>query len=160
MQEDHDTTDKQRIVAKALIRRSDGRLLLLRRAPDPLSENALKYNPPGGAVEVGESLAVALRRAVLEETRLEILIGGIVGVNDWHGQYRKAYYVGIFYSCKLVNQSAEIILNHENCEYAWVSKENLANLNIMDASRHIIERYLASTDPPQLPYQELKPQQQ
>jgi 8-oxo-dGTP pyrophosphatase MutT (NUDIX family) len=142
---------RQQIAVKALILRPDRRLLLLRRPPGPSSSNPLKYSPPGGVVEAGETLVTALRREVLEETRLEIIINSVVGVSEWYVPRYNSYYVGIFYSCQLLNSSAEAVLDRENNEYVWASKLDLANLDIMHGSSTIVEHFLASPNPVQIP---------
>jgi len=57
----------------------DGRVLLVRRRYEPL---AGQWTLPGGAVELGETLAGALTREILEETGLAIEVGPIIEVLD------------------------------------------------------------------------------
>jgi len=57
----------------------DGRVLLVRRRYEPL---AGQWTLPGGAVELGETLAGALRREIREETGLAIDVGPIIEVLD------------------------------------------------------------------------------
>jgi ADP-ribose pyrophosphatase YjhB (NUDIX family) len=63
-------------VGMALIEQ-DGRLLLIRRAADPL---AGYWAPPAGYVECGESVEEAVAREVREETGLDIALEGLQGV--------------------------------------------------------------------------------
>ena len=56
-----------------------GRVLLVRRGHEPLKG---EWSIPGGAVELGETLASACVREVREETGLDVDIGPIVDVFD------------------------------------------------------------------------------
>jgi ADP-ribose pyrophosphatase YjhB (NUDIX family) len=57
----------------------DGRIVLVKRAHEPLKG---EWNLPGGVVEVGETLAQACAREVLEETGLSVTVGPVVEVFD------------------------------------------------------------------------------
>ena len=56
------------------VRDENGRLLLIQR-----SDNGL-WAMPGGALEVGETVAHAAAREVLEETGIAVEINGVVGI--------------------------------------------------------------------------------
>jgi 8-oxo-dGTP diphosphatase len=55
------------------------RIVLIRRASEPLKG---EWSLPGGAVEVGETLAEAIMREVREETGLDVRVGPVVDVLD------------------------------------------------------------------------------
>ena len=57
----------------------DGRVLIVKRKYDPL---AGQWSIPGGAVEVGETLAASVAREMLEETGLVIDVGPVIEVFD------------------------------------------------------------------------------
>ena len=63
----------------AVIVTARGEVVLVRRAREPL---AGQWSLPGGAVEAGETLAVALAREVHEETGLDVEPSGLVDVLD------------------------------------------------------------------------------
>jgi len=64
-------------VACAIPRDPEGDVWLLRRA---LHEGAGRWTFPGGFVELGESVEQAARRETREEMRIDVELGGLVGV--------------------------------------------------------------------------------
>jgi ADP-ribose pyrophosphatase YjhB (NUDIX family) len=130
-----------RVAVKALISRSEDDLLLVRRSFSTESANSLKYNPPGGAVEPGESLKTALKRKVSVETGLDISIGSIFGVSEWAAPWRNTYYVGVFFVCNLRTSNQDISLSPEHSEYLWCSTADLPGLDIMRGSDKIVKEY-------------------
>jgi 8-oxo-dGTP diphosphatase len=60
----------------AVVADPDGRLLLVLRGREP---GAGLWSIPGGKVEPGESLVEAVRREVVEETALVVVVGEYVG---------------------------------------------------------------------------------
>ncbi|MCW2819368.1 MAG: hydrolase, partial [Marmoricola sp.] len=81
----HETAQRQRVAAYALVRRVAGdreELLLTRhsaRGPRPGT-----WTLPGGGVEHGEPPAAAAAREVAEETGLVARVGELLGVHDEH----------------------------------------------------------------------------
>jgi ADP-ribose pyrophosphatase YjhB (NUDIX family) len=78
-----------------------GRVLLIKRRFEPL---AGRWSLPGGAVEVGETLAEGLAREMKEETGLEVSVGPVVDVfdritRDEQGRVR-FHYVLVDYLCR------------------------------------------------------------
>ena len=60
----------------AIISDRSGRLLLVRRGHEPAKG---LWSVPGGRVEPGETDAEAVRREVLEETGLDVVVGTLAG---------------------------------------------------------------------------------
>jgi 8-oxo-dGTP diphosphatase len=57
----------------------EGRVLLIKRRFEPL---AGRWSLPGGALEVGETMAEGLAREMKEETGLDVEVGAVVDVFD------------------------------------------------------------------------------
>lgn len=55
----------------------DGALLMVQRAKEPY---AGRWSVPGGMLEPGEYLVDAVRREVLEETGIEVVVGELLGI--------------------------------------------------------------------------------
>jgi 8-oxo-dGTP diphosphatase len=77
----HLPTKRQRLAAKALIRRGD-RILLARLSATAVETG--RWTLPGGGVDHGESPETALIREVNEEAGLSPTIKALVGVHDAH----------------------------------------------------------------------------
>jgi 8-oxo-dGTP diphosphatase len=77
----HLPTKRQRLAAKALIRR-DGRILLARLSTHAVETG--RWTLPGGGVDHGESPETALIREVDEEAGLVPTVKSLIGVHDAH----------------------------------------------------------------------------
>jgi len=75
-------TDTSPVLAVGAIVIRDRSLLMIQRGRAP---NRGRWSIPGGRVETGESLADAVRREVLEETGLEVVVGDLVGILEVPG---------------------------------------------------------------------------
>lgn len=110
----------------------DGRVLLIRRAAEPLRGY---WGLPGGAVELGETVVEALRREVLEETGLEVEPERYLGYRDAisrdeDGRVR-FHYVILFYSARPVG--GEIHAGDDAAQVDWVPLDSLSGLQLTDS---------------------------
>lgn len=87
----------------AIIRNGDGEVLLQRR-----SDNGL-WGLPGGSVEIGESVSVAIRREVQEETGLVVEVDRLVGVYSdptlqifRYPDGNVVHYINTLFMCRIV----------------------------------------------------------
>ncbi|MBB5515072.1 ADP-ribose pyrophosphatase YjhB (NUDIX family) [Rubricella aquisinus] len=82
-----------RLSVRALIVR-EGRLLIVNAYPGQQSD---LWCAPGGGVEAHASLPDNLRREVREETGMEITVGGLAGVNEFHAPDGSFHQVDLFF---------------------------------------------------------------
>ncbi|MFC0526255.1 NUDIX hydrolase [Phytohabitans kaempferiae] len=145
---DPDAPTPNRIVvaATAFVLDEDGRVLLIRR-----SDNGL-WALPGGAQDIGESIAQTVVRETYEETGITVEVAGIVGI------YSDPNHV-IAYSDGEVRQqfsicfraryhSGEPTRSSETPEVAWIARAELEALDIHPSMRLRVDHGYADLDQP------------
>ncbi|HEX3745676.1 MAG TPA: NUDIX hydrolase [Bryobacteraceae bacterium] len=122
----------------ALIFQRD-RILMAQRGKQPLQG---WWSLPGGALEVGESLADGIRREVREETGLDVHPVGVLEIferimRDASGA-PEYHYVLIDYVCRIVG--GELCAGDDACEVEWVRRRDLPELHITEGTLAVIEK--------------------
>lgn len=111
------------VVVKAIIIRN-GRVLLLRRAADD-PVGAGDWEIPGGKLDFGEQLELALVREVREEAGIDITVQQVRYATTFHtGPDRQI--ILLSYQCH--TEQDAIILSEEHSAYEWATKEQVASL--------------------------------
>ncbi|MDE1850640.1 MAG: NUDIX domain-containing protein, partial [Candidatus Micrarchaeota archaeon] len=98
----------------------DGKVLLIKRAPE--KHRGGHWEIPGGKVEKGESLSVALAREVREETNLKLKeVRGYVGHADYSPNPKRKVRLFMF---DITADDSEVCPNPaEHTEYMWATVE-------------------------------------
>jgi 8-oxo-dGTP diphosphatase len=116
-------------------------VLLVKRGRDPLKG---EWSLPGGAVEVGETLAAAVQREVFEETGLVVAVGPIVEVLDRihaDGDGRVEYhYVLIDYLCSVVG--GRLRAESDADDARWATRGELPAFRLGAATLAVIAKGL------------------
>jgi ADP-ribose pyrophosphatase YjhB (NUDIX family) len=124
----------------------DGRVLLVKRRSEPL---AGQWSLPGGAVEVGETLAAALAREVFEETGLTISVGPLVAVLDrilLDADDRVQYhYVLIDYLCRVTG--GELCARSDAADALFVDPADIDRRDLTERTAGVIRRALEMGGP-------------
>lgn len=122
-------------VSAAIFR--DGRVLIVRRAQPPARG---LYTLPGGAVELGETLAEAVVREVREETGLEIEPLAPAGyrqiiARDDAGRVER-HFVIVPLAARWI--AGEVSLNEELAEAHWLTPSELSGLDTTEGLAEIV----------------------
>ena len=129
-----DPASRPQLAVSAAIFR-DGKVLLVRRARSP---GKGFYSLPGGRVEFGESLQVALAREVDEETGLRIDIVGLAGWREvLPGGPGDGHYVILSFAARWT--AREPVLNDEHDDFKWLEPGAFGDLRLTGGLSEVVE---------------------
>ncbi|UCG39791.1 MAG: NUDIX domain-containing protein [bacterium] len=129
-----------RTAVVAVVRNKTGHVLLTKRAIPPYMG---KWVMPGGKIDLGEPITVALKREVLEEVGLDVHVEGLVDIFEIvpSGEHRE-HYVILYYLAS--PKGGELAPNEEIAEVIWADDEKVRGLDISDGTRHILSKVMGS----------------
>ena len=130
-----DTSIRPQLAVSASIFR-DGKVLLIQRAHPP-AQGA--WSVPGGRVEFGEALHIALAREVMEETGLEIEILGMAGWREVlpTGSGAGKHFVVMSFAARWI--AGEPVLNGECDDFAWLPPDALGPRPLTPGLQEIVD---------------------
>ncbi|MCP3800250.1 NUDIX domain-containing protein [Allokutzneria sp. A3M-2-11 16] len=125
------------VAVTAFIQDEHGRVLMIRRTDNDM------YAMPGGGQDVGEPIGRTVIREIKEETGVDVEPTDIIGIysDPAHviaysdGEVRQEF--SICFRARLIG--GELRTSDESSEVHWVSRDDLANLNIHPSTRLRIE---------------------
>lgn len=125
------------LAVKGIIRRSDGKILVLKRSNlDDHKPNV--WETPGGGMDAEEPPQKALEREIMEETGLSVSILEPFNVFTFKkdtGEFK----VGITFICDYIN--GEVKISSEHSEYRWIKPEEFASLESVLSLHEELARY-------------------
>ena len=94
-----------------------------------------KWAFPGGQLDAGETLEVALKREVKEEVGLDIDLSDLSYLPSISYKIKHA-----FFACNKSSGKAEINANgvHEHEEYKWVTKSEINNMDTVPDLKEVV----------------------
>jgi 8-oxo-dGTP diphosphatase len=116
---------------KVLLRNPEGKYLLMRRAPDPEQKKQLKWDIPGGRIDIGSELLKNLAREVMEETGLTMTSNPrLLAAQDLMPDLKPIHVVRLTY---VGSAEGEVQLSHEHTEFQWLPFSELKELPDLDS---------------------------
>lgn len=114
---------------KILLKNKEDKYLLVRRSSEKYPEVGAVWDIVGGRIEAGTALLENLKREIFEETKLE-LIGEpkLIAAQDilkLDKHVVRLTYIG--------EAQGDVILDEENTEYKWFRREELYQIEELDA---------------------------
>lgn len=113
----------------------DGRLLLVRRRNEP---GRGSWAVPGGRVEAGETLQEAVVRELLEETGVEGVCMGLVGVAEVLGD--EYHHVVLDYAVEVL-APAPPRAGSDALEARWVALADVAELDLVEGLAEFLHEH-------------------
>jgi len=114
-------------VAVGAVALLDDAVLLVRRGRGPA---AGEWSVPGGRVERGETVHMAVVREVLEETGLEVVVDRFLG---WVERIDDAYHFVILdFAVTVLDASVAAVAGDDAAEVAWVPLDEVSELRLVD----------------------------
>jgi len=125
------------LATKGIIRRKDGKILVVKRSENDDHGPGI-WETVGGGVDEQISPQKALEKEVWEEVNLKIKVGEpfhIFNFTKATGEYK----VGITFICDYV--SGKVKLSDEHSEYRWIKPGDFKKINSMPELHKEIEDY-------------------
>jgi ADP-ribose pyrophosphatase YjhB (NUDIX family) len=130
----------------AIVTDPAGRVLMVHRTDNDL------WSIPGGAMDLGESIADAAVREVKEETGVDVEVVGMVGIytNPRHvmayddGEVRQQF--SVCFTTRLL--SGQLRPSSETSEVRFVDRADLDGLNVHPSIRLRVQHYLEGRSAP------------
>jgi ADP-ribose pyrophosphatase YjhB (NUDIX family) len=119
------------VVAVGAVAVVDDALLLVRRGRGPAQGS---WSVPGGRVEPGEPVHLALVRETLEETGLEVVVDGFLG---WAERLPTAgepdgHFVILDFVVTPLDPSAPLVAGDDAAEARWVPIHELGDVDLVE----------------------------
>ena len=127
------------VAGRAVVRRDDGRILLIRRASH-LSTDPGTWELPGGKMDYGETLTETVAREVLEETGLSVNV--IRPIHLCHFTKDPFWVTCVTFLCDYAG--GDVRLSEENDEFVWVEASEIPERTYARTIREQLDAYVSA----------------
>jgi 8-oxo-dGTP diphosphatase len=125
------------LAVKGIIRREDGKILVLKRSNKDDHKPGV-WETVGGGMDREETPQAALKREVLEETGLEVTLVEPFNVFAFKKDTVE-FKVGITFLCEYL--SGDVVLSDEHNEYRWINPKEFSEMESVPSLHAEIARY-------------------
>lgn len=125
------------LAVKGIIRRNDGKILVLKRS-DKDDHKPSVWETVGGGMDQEETPQEALAREIREETDLAVNVNepfNIFSFKKDTGEFK----IGITFLCEYLD--GEVALSDEHSDYRWIDPQEFADLESVPSLHEEIARY-------------------
>lgn len=119
----------------------EGKVLLNLRTEKEVPDAHMKWEFPGGKVDLGETPEEAVKREFLEETGVEIAVGELlpkVWTNYWDYPWGRQQTLCFVFLCSLEREGKRTP-DHHVAETKWFTLEEAKKLDALPGMKEIIE---------------------
>ena len=121
-------------VCVAAVAIDDGRLLLIRRGNEP---GRGTWSVPGGRMEPGETIQEAVVRELREETGIEGVCTGLIGVAESIGEHH--HHVILDYAVEVLPSDA--VASSDALDARWVPLHEVAEYHLVDGLAEFLHEH-------------------
>ncbi|MEX2053404.1 MAG: NUDIX hydrolase [Patescibacteria group bacterium] len=123
---------------RAVIQRRSGKILLLQRNSDRNRDAGL-WEVPGGLIEAGEPLPMALKREIKEETGLIVSPRHSEPLTFISPKTEGPRYLELIFRCQRVRGEKVRLAPDEHQDSRWVTVEAALDLKLTPTARDLLE---------------------
>lgn len=127
---------RYRLTVNVIIRRHDGRILLLKRSSRSRIHPG-RWDLPGGKTEACEDFHGTLCREVLEETGLGITLTGLAGASELTIDGLPVVFLVMGGELR----SGEVRLSNEHDEFLWTEPDQALSMDLCEQFRDVVQDY-------------------
>ncbi len=134
--------EKLGVTQKAIVFNEEGKMLTIRRSASA-PRNPMRWDLPGGILDLGEAAKEGIVREIKEEVGLEV---ENIKVFDVISQFdsQNEFWVTIGYTAKAI--STKIKLSYEHVQYKWVTMDEFLDLDASDRLKQLVKNYKQATN--------------